>query len=115
VSMTPDPAQRTHRNPADVPSPPDATQVDSGWDDDGERHFWGTERGGVLLHGFQKTDGHVRARWVCIGHACIDDVTGEMTAADARKLGCSLIAAADELDRLEAEPINNCDPSVVDA
>ena len=96
MSITPNAPQRTRRNTADVPPPPDSTQVDSDWDLDGERHFWGTDREGVFTAGFQKADGSVRARWIQIDHP-ID----ELSAAEARSYAARLIAAADELDRLQ--------------
>ena len=80
----------------DVPPPPDTTYLYP-WDEDsGERHYWGTDRDGVIIHGFQKADGHIRTRSICVDHHM-----GETSAAQARQEGINLIAAADELDRLE--------------
>ena len=82
--------------PPDVPWPSDKTFAPrSEWDEDGERHFWGTDRDGVQIHGFQKADGSIRARWICVDHEL-----GEMSADEARSKGLRLIAAADELASL---------------
>jgi hypothetical protein len=82
----------------DVPWPPDMTENNGPeWNQDGERRFWGTDRDGVWITGFQKEDGQVRYRWITP-----DFDVAEMSAAEARDLGCRLIAAADELERIEA-------------
>ncbi len=54
----------TTSNPfPDVSPPPDTTYLPDPWfDEDGERRFWGTDRDGVMISGYQKADGHVRAR-----------------------------------------------------
>jgi hypothetical protein len=87
----------TTSNPfPDVSPRPDTTYLPDPWfDEDGERRFWGTDRDGVMISGYQKADGHVRARWIELDHQL-----GEMSEAEARSEGVRLIAAADELKRL---------------
>lgn len=87
------------RQYADVPTPPDATSVNK-WTADSTievpaRHFWGTDRDGVFICGYQKPDGSVRNRYITL-----DFQVEDMDAADARDLAARLIAAADELDAL---------------
>src|SRR5271163_3123184 len=84
---------------ADVAPPPDATRVTK-WGyifepDVLHRFFYGTQRGerlSVEINGFQNRDGSVRA---------LD--RQELDGAAARELAHALIAAADELDGMEAQ------------
>lgn len=90
---------------ADVPPPADARDVgfweDNDAEDGPERHFWGTDRDangiGVQIHGFQQADGRVSAR-----HISVDCNMGDIDAATARAVGSAFLAAADELDQLQA-------------
>ena len=92
---------------ADVAPPPDATWVTKwGYIFDPDvlhRFFYGTQRGervSVEINGFQNRDGSVRGRWIHVG-GTLD--RQELNGAAARELALALIAAADELDGLEAQ------------
>ena len=67
------------------------------------RFFYGTQRAervSVEINGFQNRDGSVRGRWIHVG-GTLD--RQELDGAAARELALALIAAADELDGLEAQ------------
>jgi hypothetical protein len=82
---------------ADVALPTDAYHGAACWDEDDERVIFGTDRDGVVIYGAQRTDGSVRARWIEVDH-----IIDKISATKARKYAADLIAAADELDALEA-------------
>ncbi|MGA8123607.1 MAG: hypothetical protein WBS15_03470 [Mycobacterium sp.] len=93
---------------ADVAPPPDATMVTKwGYIFDPDvlhRFFYGTQRGervSVEINGFQNRDGSVRGRWIHVDGRVLD--RQELDGAAARELARALIAAADELDGLEAQ------------
>lgn len=85
---------------AGVPTPADATSVHEWTADFGIevpfRHFWGTDRDGVFICGYQKPDGSVRR------YICLDFRVEDIDSAGARDLAARLIAAADELDEVNA-------------
>jgi hypothetical protein len=93
---------------AGVAPPPDATRVTK-WEhifhpDVLHRFFYGTQRGervSVEINGFQNQDGSVRGRWIHVDGRVLD--RQELDGAAARALARALIAAADELDGLEAQ------------
>jgi hypothetical protein len=88
-----------------IPDPAGAVTVGPWSLDDGQaRSFTGTRRSvktspmhsiQVDVRGDQTRDGRV-SRFIWVAGAVV-------TAAEARQLGSALIAAADELDRLEAQ------------
>lgn len=94
---------------ADVPPPPEATEVDDDWEpihsvDLPSRYFrgssWGEGITAVSLGGHQDADGSVNARWISTaiqGETRVDPTTG-----DWREIAANLLAAADELDALES-------------
>ena len=92
----------TPTNYADIPAPADATRVTE-WDrvfdiDVLHRFFYGTQRGDVGISGYQNPDGSVRERFIHVSRG-LDG--RELDAATARVLARALIAAADELHRLQ--------------
>ncbi len=97
---------RVQAKNAHIPPPIGATDTHI-WSDDGEvvsRTFYGRQwrvaDSIVLIVGTQYGDGSV-ARQVEVHAAESSD--GELTAAQARELAAALLAAADELDRLNGD------------
>jgi hypothetical protein len=90
----------------DVPSPASARWLSEwfDWEDTSARAFRGTVRGEdkilVDICGFQTADGSVIHPSVTVKSGHHNEAPGSISAASARQLAADLLAAADELHRL---------------